>query len=1337
MADELKKSQSLFRKLSSIFKTGPVVRRKVRGIDTTIASADRTKSSGAMLFQRSNSPSYSVMGANAYNLSERMMRYNDFQSMEMCLAGDTLIAVPNGYKKIEDLANECSENPDFQFVVYAYDHQKKKIVPAYGKQARQTCIEDAWKVTFSHEKSITGTANHRLMLVDGTYSKIEDLKPGQFMMPFIRHFDEQGLISEFLSKKHPTAETTAFARRDVTFGRILEVCERVQFDQKKLQDALDVRSSLVLDRLNEQGFDTFELFAKTYSNKFIIKQKKVMSPGGLEVVSVEHVGKMPLFDLTVDGYKNFATDTVMSHNTPEIASTLDIYSDETVSVDEKGQALHIYSSNEKIKEILEDLFYNTVNTEFNLRHWTRNLVKYGDLFCLIDVHPQQGVIGIHPIPVNEIEREENFDQNDPFAVRYRWVTLGNRILENWEVAHFRLLGNDMFLPYGSSVIESARRIWRQLILIEDAMLTYRVVRAPERRVFYVDVGNIPPAEVEAYMQKQKQVLKNSPTVDRQTGQVDLRYNPLSIEEDFYIPVRGQDTGTKIETLAGGQNVSAVEDVSYLQKKLIAALKIPRAYLGYDEGLSCLSGDTKIPLVDGRCFTIEQLANMDDNSLFGCKIYSLDYKNGKSSLVQRNVKKAWKTKEVSKIYHVELDNGYIVKCTENHPFLLRSGEYVRADQLKPGESLAASYQRVSQKQDKVVGYPMHSTTGENWKFEHRTFASQKYNDIQGWVVHHVDFNKFNNKTENLLLMKNKAHQLFHATLNRIHKIYAGSGNPRWNKTTFKELVFSATNNNCTTKIELLKATKIKSRVFERLLKDNNLSYQEFATLYMPGATQIYKCHGHDWSKLPTCDEIVSVSRQLDDCSRERLREHFKVNSGVLDLVVQANGHKNWGCFKRSTLWGLTKETIASSVGEFQSINTAWENKFKDTCSFTAFIHEITNIWGGRLQLLHELGIQPYKNHAVSSITVHELSSTIPVYDLEVEAWSDDKSEFDQHNFGILAENYSLSKEQQQSSMIFVHNSKASLAQLDIRFSRSINIIQKTMIAELNKIAIIHLFAHGYENEDLQNFTLRLSNPSTVAQQQKLELWRAKFEIAGSSPEGMTSKDFIRKEIMGLNDEECKLIDKQRLKEKVVDASIEGAGGPEEGGGEGGPPEGGGGGGNDLFGGDEEPAKGSEPTGDTENPPPEKASDTPAEEEDSSVELLTSSDNIGDDEDFALRLKNVSDPKVPVKAKNQLSRALYNNSRERNHGASKTQFPDYERMTNATNREMSDPYDLDHLNSVVTNPLGESSVSHVPLSQDMIKMLSGLDVRLGLGRSLKKLVVLHENIDIEIEEDAAEE
>ena len=270
--------------------------------------------------------------------------------------------------------------------------------------------------------------------------------------------------------------------------------------------------------------------------------------------------------------------------TPEIAGAMDIYAEETIAADEQGKVLHIYSENTQIRDLLEEMFYDTLNIEFNLAAWTRNLVKYGDFFLFNDVNPKYGIINAYPLPISEIEREEGFDPKDPMAVRFRWITQGNQVLENWQVSHMRLLGNDAFLPYGSSILEPARRIWRQLILLEDAMMVHRIVRAPDRRVFYIDVGNVPPEEIQNYMEQAQASLKKSSIVDRNTGRVDLRYNPLSIDEDYFIPVRGGESGTKIDVVGGQTIQGETQDVEYIQKKLFAALKVPKAYLGYEEGL---------------------------------------------------------------------------------------------------------------------------------------------------------------------------------------------------------------------------------------------------------------------------------------------------------------------------------------------------------------------------------------------------------------------------------------------------------------------------------------------------------------------------------------------------------------------------------------------------------------------------------------------------------------------------------------------------------------------------------------------------------------------------------
>ncbi len=340
--------------------------------------------------------------------------------------------------------------------------------------------------------------------------------------------------------------------------------------------------------MSEQA-SLFTRLTKLFRSGPVVKRRvrNIKTPGASTALEVFRRAHSDVYNSTLSAYGAFDrmsrySDFSEMEGTPEIASALDIYAEETVSSDEQGKVLHVYSENRKIQELLDNLFYDILNVEFNLVMWTRNLCKYGDFFLFNDIHPDYGVVNGYPISINEMEREEGFDAQDPAAVRFRWVTQGNQVLENWQVSHFRLLGNDAFLPYGSSVLEAARRIWRQLILIEDAMLVYRVIRAPERRVFYLDVGNVPPEDVSNYIEQAQTSLKRNQVIDKNNGKVDLRYNPLSVDEDYFLPVRGGESGTRIDTLAGGQNTAAIEDVEYIQKKLFAALKIPKAYLGYDE-----------------------------------------------------------------------------------------------------------------------------------------------------------------------------------------------------------------------------------------------------------------------------------------------------------------------------------------------------------------------------------------------------------------------------------------------------------------------------------------------------------------------------------------------------------------------------------------------------------------------------------------------------------------------------------------------------------------------------------------------------------------------------------
>ena len=285
-----------------------------------------------------------------------------------------------------------------------------------------------------------------------------------------------------------------------------------------------------------------------------------------------------------------------------IASTLDILSEESTLKNDMGEVLHIKSADENIQKILYNLFYDVLNIEFNLSFWIRNACKYGDFFLKLEISEKYGVYNAIPFTAFSIERQDGYDEDHPMSTRFKYnpdgLTSGTSgyfatpgtndanalYFDNYEMAHFRLLSDINYLPYGRSYLEPARKLFKQYTLMEDAMLVHRIVRAPEKRIFYMNVGGIAPAEVENFIQKAISKIKKTPYVDPETGQYNLKYNMQNLMEDFYIPMRNGDTTTKIDTL-GGLQYDGINDVEYLRDKLFAALRVPKAFLGYDENLS--------------------------------------------------------------------------------------------------------------------------------------------------------------------------------------------------------------------------------------------------------------------------------------------------------------------------------------------------------------------------------------------------------------------------------------------------------------------------------------------------------------------------------------------------------------------------------------------------------------------------------------------------------------------------------------------------------------------------------------------------------------------------------
>jgi hypothetical protein len=354
------------------------------------------------------------------------------------------------------------------------------------------------------------------------------------------------------------------------------------------------------NELKVMDVDSIQRSGDIATNSLVDRYNRLYSPAASSLLGAQlNVNWQYLRTMVYSDYDNMDYDAI-------VASALDIVADESTLKNDMGEVLHIKSSDDDVQQILYNLFYDVLNIEFNLWSWIRQMCKYGDFFLKMEIAEKYGVYNVIPYTAYHIERQENYDKEHPNAVRFRYSpegiyaggsgyygtpTIGQFdgnqpgiFFDNYEMAHFRLLTDVNYLPYGRSYLEPARRIFKQYVLMEDAMLIHRISRSPDRRIFYINVGSIPPNEVENFMQKTISTMKRTPLMDNQTGEYNLKYNMQNLLEDFYIPMRGNDTTTKIETTPGLQ-YDGIQDVTYLRDKLFAALKVPKAFMGYEKDLT--------------------------------------------------------------------------------------------------------------------------------------------------------------------------------------------------------------------------------------------------------------------------------------------------------------------------------------------------------------------------------------------------------------------------------------------------------------------------------------------------------------------------------------------------------------------------------------------------------------------------------------------------------------------------------------------------------------------------------------------------------------------------------
>jgi hypothetical protein len=546
-------------------------------------------------------------------VSNRISRYKEYERLravpevetcltifsdEACVSGNTKVATPFGFKTIKSLTEDNSED---KFLVYCYDFQKKDYTLGWGHHPRKTKTAETVELIFDNGGKLECTEDHKVLLRTGEWIQAGDIKVGDDLMPFYREkpdTEHNSLISGQFPRVFTFNNGWVTERQLVDewrAGKSIQKYERINFYARLINQGLNMDQMLsmidetwvtVKERLKRFGFTYKELKnlakSRTDHRKVIGKFKGPMQD---------------VYDLTVDGHHNFATDQTIVHNCQK---------------DEHGNVLKIEASNDDVRKEVEFLLMSRQMLNFNKRIWSdfKSLMVYGDLFYELITSldsPSDGILKIQRLPPESIYRIETtkgkvieFQQSKEGPDYQSLVRAPVTVATDQEIqmatairfapeqiAHIRINEDRrQFYPYGSSIIEPARGPAYQLRLMEDSMLTYRLARAPERRVFYIDVGQLPGFKAEAFIERMKDQFRKKKVSLNQNGfggssSVEERYQPPAVEEDYWIPTR-PNSNTKIETLPGAQNLGEIDDAIYFRLKLLTALNFPKNYLNVDD-----------------------------------------------------------------------------------------------------------------------------------------------------------------------------------------------------------------------------------------------------------------------------------------------------------------------------------------------------------------------------------------------------------------------------------------------------------------------------------------------------------------------------------------------------------------------------------------------------------------------------------------------------------------------------------------------------------------------------------------------------------------------------------
>ena len=657
--------------------------------------------------------------------------------------------------------------------------------------------------------------------------------------------------------------------------------------------------------------------------------------------------------------------------------------------------------------------------------------KYGDNFVMLYGEKGTGITHIKQMVNYEIERLERVQDGKPF-VKFKERMTGDEF-NSFEVAHFRLLGDDKFIPYGSSILNKIRRVFRQLIMAEDAMLTYRIIRAGEKRVFKIDVGNIDEDDIEEYMYKVATKFKKTGQVNPNDGQIDYRFNIMGNDEDYFLPMRNANSQTGIDTLAG----------------------------------ACLSLDTEICLLDGREL---QLSNIIDEFNSGKEIWTYSINPISGEIVPSLITWAGETRKNTEVIKLTLDNGKTITCTPDHKIPTRLGVIKEAKDLLVGESLWS--------------FNKGFKTINNGKNTYETvYDHKKKKDI---FTHRLVANYFKNLNEyNEFIYNDKYNSDDDFKLEVINK--ARISNIKTKNKPENKLKYS----NNTKKLWK------NERFYNSIIEPQKTIYSETLLNMLVDLVNDY-------------GNVKNFLNIINDVNHEFYIEFINLNKDNKQLLGKFNG------FTFNTINKLVKHFNYLSISDFKQSIPLYNHKI--VC--IEYLQEKQDT--GTITVDGNERYHNYHNFPLASGVFVNNSNLNDINDIE-----------------YLRDNLFIGLGIPKPFLSFQDASGAgkNMAQYDIRFSKKVNRIQQAMIQELNKMAMIHLFLLGYTGEDLTDFTLMLTNPSTQQDLLKSELFREKAQTyteltRGENGIAAMSHTQAKKHIFNMSEKEIVEDLKQQKMEKVV-------------------------------------------------------------------------------------------------------------------------------------------------------------------------------------------------------------